>query len=104
MAASRGRLAAVRLEYDAARTRLASYDAALLVAAEEERQSALAAYRAGDLSLLELLDFERALARTTIDRWRSWLRAATAYAALLGDGSDTLGALGAAPEEGSDVR
>ena len=86
--AVRGALAAARERYEAARTRLAGYDAALLQAAREERESALAAYRTGDLSLLELLDFERALSRAEIDRMRAALDALAALTDLL-SGSPT---------------
>lgn len=79
----RGRLAGATARYEAARERLAVYDAALLRAAREERESALAAYRTGELSLVELLDFERALARAEIDRWRAHGDAVEAYADLI---------------------
>lgn len=82
-AAVRGALAAARERYEAARERLAGYDAALLRAAREERESALAAYRTGELSLLEFVDFERALTRAEIDRTRAGLDALTALADLL---------------------
>ncbi len=82
-AAVHGALAAARARYESARARLAEYDAALLRAAREERESALAAYRTGDLSLLELLDFERALARAETDRTRAALDALAALADLL---------------------
>lgn len=82
-------LEAARARYDAARERLAVYDAALLRGAREERESALAAYRSGELSLIELLDFERALARAEIDRVRAHIDAADALADLLAAGSET---------------
>ncbi|MBX9857141.1 MAG: TolC family protein [Gemmatimonadaceae bacterium] len=82
-AAVRGALAAARERYEAARERLAGYDAALLRAARDERESALAAYRTGELSLLEFVDFERALTRAEIDRTRAGLDALTALADLL---------------------
>lgn len=82
-AAVRGALAAARERYEAARERLAGYDAALLRAAREERESALAAYRTGELSLLEFVDFERALSRAEIDRTRAGLDALTALTDLL---------------------
>lgn len=69
--------------YRAATERLALYDAALLRGAREERESALAAYRTGDLSLLELLDFERALTRAETDRLRSRIAVADALTELL---------------------
>ncbi len=76
-------LAAARERYEVARLKLGGYDAALLQGAREERESALGAYRAGDLSLLELLDFERALARAELDRLRSHIDAADALADML---------------------
>ena len=80
---TRGAVAAARARYEADRERLASYDAALLLAAREERASALAAYRTGDLSLLELVDFERALAQAEIGRLRALLDGYAALADLL---------------------
>jgi outer membrane protein TolC len=59
-------------------------DAALLRGAREERESALAAYRTGSVSLLELLDFERALARAEIERVHALLEAVDAWADLMG--------------------
>lgn len=89
-AGRRAAVASVRAElttafqrYEAARERLTLFDAALLRGAREERESALAAYRTGELSLLELLDFERALARAEIARLRSRMEAADALADLI---------------------
>lgn len=79
----RGDLLAARDRYEAARTRLAVYDAALLTGAREEQETAVAGYRSGTLTLIELLDFERALSRAEIDRLRSQIDAATALADLL---------------------
>lgn len=83
LATLRADIAASRERYEVARGKLGTYDAALLQGAREERESALAAYRAGDLSLLELLDFERALSRAEIDRLRSHIDAADALADML---------------------
>ena len=80
----RGRLEAARERYSAARERLETFDAALLRGARDERESALAAYRTGSLTLLELLDFERALSRAEIERIRALVDAADAWADLLG--------------------
>ena len=77
-------LLAARDRYEAARTRIASFDAALLRGARDERESALGAYRSGELSLLELLDFERALARAETERLRNRIDAADALADLFG--------------------
>lgn len=79
----RTELLAARTRYEAARVRFAGYNAALLASARDERESALAAYRAGTLTLMELLDFERALARAEIDRLTSQIDAATAVTELL---------------------
>ena len=81
---TRGRLDAARERYLAARERLETFDAALLRGARDERESALAAYRTGSLSLLELLDFERALSRAEIERIRALIDAADAWADLVG--------------------
>ena len=88
LAGARAALGAARDRYEAARERLAVYDAALLRGAREERESALAAYRTADLSLLELIDFERALSRAEIDRLRARIEAADALAALLSGDAD----------------
>lgn len=76
------RLAAATARYAGARERLAVFDAALLSGARSEREVALANYRAGTLSLLEFLDFERALADAEIGRLESLLAAADAWADL----------------------
>lgn len=83
LASVRADLTAAHERYEAARERLGLFDAALLRGAREERESALAAYRSGGLSLLELLDFERALARAEIERLRSRMDAADALADLI---------------------
>jgi outer membrane protein TolC len=72
------------VRYNAARARISALDGALLIAAEQEREAALAHYRAGTLSLLELLDFERALLRVELDRADAIRDAASVRAALLG--------------------
>jgi outer membrane protein TolC len=83
IATVRSDLSAARRRYEAARERLALFDAALLRGAREERESALSAYRGGQLSLIELLDFERALARAELSRLRSRMDAADALADLI---------------------
>lgn len=82
LSALRSTLRAQRERYDAARIRLSLFDAGLLRGAREERESALAAYRAGELTLLELLDFERALSSAEIERTRAMVDAARALADL----------------------
>lgn len=82
-------LYSARERYDAARTRLAVFDAALLRGAREEREAALASFRSGDLSLIELLDFERALARAETERLQSVLDAYDALAALYAGGAES---------------
>lgn len=87
-AAVQSRLKSAREYYSAALRRIDAYDAALLSGAREERDGALAAYRAQRLTLLELLDFERALARAEIGAIDALMDAASAYAALMRGGSD----------------
>lgn len=79
----RAELSGALARYEAARERLAVYDAALLRGARQERETALAAYRTGDMSLIELLDFERALSRAEIEHVRARADAAEAYATLI---------------------
>jgi outer membrane protein TolC len=81
---TQGELIAARERYEGQRERLALYDRALLRGAREERESALVAYRSGDLSLLELLDFERALAQSELDLLRGRITASAALAELYG--------------------
>ncbi len=86
-AAAAGRLRTALLvargRYAGALERVQVYDVALLAGAREEREGALGAYRSGELSLIELLDFERALARAETDRLRAVIDAGRAYAQLL---------------------
>lgn len=82
VAAVRAELATALERYESARIRLSAFDAALLRGAREEREAALASFRTGELSLIELLDFERALARAETERLRSMLDAADALADL----------------------
>jgi cobalt-zinc-cadmium efflux system outer membrane protein len=89
VAAVRAELAAARERYESARTRLAVFDAALLRGARDEREAALASFRSGELSLIELLDFERALARAETERLRSVLDACDALADLYAGGTES---------------
>jgi outer membrane protein TolC len=84
---TRADLAIAAARYTAARQRLAIFDRMLLVGAREERETALAAYRNGEFSLIELLDFERALARAETDQWRARMVAIAALADLLSGGN-----------------
>ncbi|MEO5579429.1 MAG: TolC family protein [Gemmatimonadaceae bacterium] len=76
-------LATAHERYEAARTIYGSFDEALLRGSREEREAALASYRNGSLTLLELLDFERALAQAEVTRIRSRIEAADAFVTLL---------------------
>lgn len=69
--------------YEVARAQLVAFDAALLRGAREEREAALAAYRTGSMPLIELIDFERALAQAEVNRLRSQLDAADALLDLI---------------------
>jgi outer membrane protein TolC len=93
------KLASAADRYETARAQIAAYDAALLRGAREERETALAAYRANTMTLIELLDFERALAQAEVSRLRSQAEAADALLDLLNSvlGADDL--LSVAPSE-----
>lgn len=69
--------------FETARTQVATFNNALLLGAREEREAALASYRSGGLSLIELLDFERALAQAEIARIRNRIEVAVALLDLL---------------------
>jgi hypothetical protein len=64
--------------------RLEAIDAVVLVAAGSEREAALAEFRAGSLTLLELLDFERSLLRVELERSDALREAAGLRASLFG--------------------
>jgi len=100
-------LAAALDRYETARSRLTTFDVALLRGAREEREAALASFRTGSLTLLELLDFERALAEAEISRIRSRVDAADAlvdlYLIALGsEGQDALSKPTGAPHLEND--
>jgi outer membrane protein, heavy metal efflux system len=80
-------LAIAAARYAAARERLDIFDRMLLVGAREEREAALAAYRNGELALIELIDFERALTRAETEQWGARMAAVNALADLLSAGS-----------------
>ncbi len=76
-------LLTARDRYVVALERIQVYGDALLLGAREEREAAVAAYRSGQLSLIELLDFERALSRVETGRVRAAIDAHVAYAHLI---------------------
>jgi cobalt-zinc-cadmium efflux system outer membrane protein len=76
-------LRAALARYEASRERVMAFDVALLQGAREAREGALGAYRTGEMSLIELLDFERALARAEIERLRARADVAEAWATLI---------------------
>ena len=80
---ARAVLATARDQYEAAAANAALFEAGLMRGAREERENALAGYRIGTLSLLELLDFERALVEAEVSQDRSRIAAAEALADLL---------------------
>lgn len=77
------RLAVAADRYAIAGAQLAAYESTLLRGAREEREAALASYRAGSITLIELLDFERALAQAEVARLRSRIAAAEALVEYL---------------------
>lgn len=82
-AEARRAIAEARSRYESARNRMASFDAAVLRGARDEREAALSAYRTGGLTLVELLDFERALSNAEMERTRSLIEAMLALTDLL---------------------
>ena len=59
--------------------RISGVDQQLINAAREEREAALSAYANGELSLVELLDFERSLSRAEIQLLQSYDTAIEAW-------------------------
>ena len=97
-------LGAARDRYEAAIANARLFESALLQGAREERENALAGYRVGSLSLLELLDFERALTQAEISRTRSLVTAAEALAELLAGAFEVPGRSGPATDlSGGDL-
>ena len=89
--------------FEALRQQLARYDTTLLIGASEERETALSAYRNGTITLLDFLDFERALRHAEVEVLRLRISAAAALVELYSgvfapasDDSDSLDA-GATP-------
>ena len=68
-------LVQARERFELARLQLTTFDSALLQGLREEREAALAAYRTGSMSLMELLDFERAMTQADVSRLRAQLDA-----------------------------
>lgn len=98
----RGRVIAAREHYIAALERVDAFESALLVGALGEREGALSAYRSQQLTLMELLDFERALARAEIDALRALAAASASYVLLVIGGGES--PLAAAFDSDSDPR
>jgi outer membrane protein TolC len=88
LSAARASLRAALDRYDVAVANAALFEEGLMRGAREERENALAGYRTGALSLLELLDFERALVQAEVSQHRSRIAAAQALAHLLGAGEE----------------
>jgi hypothetical protein len=88
-ARDRGVIEATVRRYRAALERVALFETGLLTGARAERATALDAYAAGEISLLEFLDFERAATQVEVDRLRALMDATNAWADLwLGSGSE----------------
>jgi outer membrane protein TolC len=68
-------LVQARERFELARLQLTTFDGVLLQGLREEREAALSAYRTGSMSLMELLDFERAMAQADVSRLRAQLDA-----------------------------
>jgi hypothetical protein len=81
-ARDRGVLEAAARRFDAALARAALFDTGVLAAARAERASALDAYGAGEISLLEFLDFERAASQVEIEGLQAMMDATEAWAIL----------------------
>jgi outer membrane protein TolC len=79
---ARGVLEAAARRFGAAIARAALFETGLLAAARAERTSALDAYAAGEISLLELLDFERAAFQIEIEGLHALMDATEAWAGL----------------------
>lgn len=79
MNALRAGVASAYAQIDATARRMAGVDQQLIAAAREERQAALLSYANGDLTLAELLDFERSLSRSEVQLLESYDRAIDAW-------------------------
>lgn len=78
-ASLRAALISAFTQIEAAARRLAGIDRQLLAAAREERQAALVAYANGELSLVELIDFERSLSRAEVQLLQTYDAAIEAW-------------------------
>jgi cobalt-zinc-cadmium efflux system outer membrane protein len=75
----RSEIGAALAQIDAIARRISGVDQQLINAAREEREAALSAYANGELSLVELLDFERSLSRAEIQLLQSYDTAIDAW-------------------------
>lgn len=83
VASVRAELVARTEAYLAHREQLRLHESAALRGARDEREAALAAYRSGELPLIELLDFERALRQAEVALLRARLDVASMYVRAL---------------------
>lgn len=79
MNALRAGVASAYAQIEATARRMAGVDQQLIAAAREERQAALLSYANGELTLAELLDFERSLSRSEVQLLESYDRAIDAW-------------------------
>lgn len=100
---ARASLRAALDRYEVAVANAALFQAGLMRGARDERENALAGYRTGALSLLELLDFERALVQAEVSQQRSRIAAAQALADLLGAGADVTHRMSGEPSPGGEL-
>jgi len=81
-ARERGVIEATARRLGATLARVELFETGLLTATRAERATALDAYAAGEISLLEFLDFERAATQVEVDRLRALMDATNAWAEL----------------------
>lgn len=75
----RAEITAALRQIDVTARRIAGVDQQLINAAREEREAALTAYTTGELTLVELLDFERSLSRAEVQLLQSYDAAIEAW-------------------------
>jgi outer membrane protein TolC len=75
----RAEISAALSQIEATGRRIAGVDQQLINAAREEREAALTAYVTGDMTLIELLDFERSLSRAEVQLLQSYDAAIEAW-------------------------